>query len=94
MASPLTTARLQSYLSAVSRHQEARAFVEKLEVLLVSRGHRPPSTALFALMVIQDLYDPNSSDEANIRRITTTLEACSDELLFVTQRIRGLKSEI
>jgi hypothetical protein len=94
MALPLVTATLQSYLSAVPRHQEALAFVENLQVLLASRGHRPPSTALFALMMIQDLYDPNSSDEANIRRITTTLETCSDELLFVANYIGGLKSRV
>lgn len=64
---------------------------EELAGFLESRStHGTLKPAALALSVVQDLYSENSSDEANINRITTNLEALADDLLGMSRQLKTL----
>ena len=50
----------------------------------------PPSSIL-ALYIIQDLFSETSTDEANINRITTNLEAMAEDLYTTSRFVKSLR---
>jgi len=50
-----------------------------------------PPSSLMALYLIQDLYSESSSDEANINRITTNLEAFAEDLYATSRFVKSLR---
>jgi hypothetical protein len=73
--------------------QQAEASLELLEYLEVAKGQTdkcPPISSLLASYLITDLYSQQSSNEANINRITTNLEAAADDLMMISKLIRSL----
>jgi hypothetical protein len=90
--SAVSTSRhsLETYLSVI---QQAKESLELLEHLRVAKGQSdkcPPISSLIASYLITDLYSEHSSNEANINRITTNLEAAADDLVMVSKLIRSL----
>lgn len=47
-------------------------------------------SAALALYLIDDLYDDNSTDEANLNRVTTNLEAAAEDLLTMSRLMKNL----
>jgi hypothetical protein len=80
---------LESFLNIV---QQAKESLEVLEQLEIAKGSDkcPPVSSLLASYLISDLYSEKSSNEANINRITTNLEATADDLLMISKLIRSL----
>lgn len=73
--------------------QQAKASLELLEYLEVAKAETnkcPPISSLMASYLITDLYSGQSSNEANINRITTNLEAAADDLMMISKLIRSL----
>lgn len=73
--------------------QQAEASLELLEYLEVAKAKTnkcPPVSSLLASYLIADLYSEQSSNEANINRITTNLEAAADDLMMISKLIRSL----
>lgn len=49
-----------------------------------------PSSQVLALHIINDLYDSDSTDRANLNRIDVTLDAVIDELSEIRRQIKQL----
>lgn len=80
---------LGDIVNAIPKAREVTGLLELLQQTKESQRHLP-LPALIALYSVQDLYDQGSSDKANVRRITTNLEAAADELLAMSKLIKGL----
>ncbi len=81
---------LESLLRLVHNSQEAIRFLEQLEQRQVLEKC-PPVTSILASHIVTDLYNEFSSEDANINRITTNLEAVANDLLMIADRIRKQK---
>ncbi len=66
---------------------ERERVLETLQFLRMTKHYKSPTRSVFALHLILDLYDEDSSDQANIVRIMTNLEVAADELLHLSKRL-------
>jgi hypothetical protein len=81
----------EKLINMVHHAQESLTLLNTLEQAVGDNAKCPPSTSILAAQVIRDLYNQTSSDEANINRITTNLEAAANDLLMISKLIRSLK---
>lgn len=81
---------LEAYIEVVQQAKESLELLEHLEVAKAQSDKCPPVSSLLASYLIVDLYSEHSSNEANINRITTNLEAAADDLVMISKLIRGL----
>jgi hypothetical protein len=91
MVATKTHINLDAYIHVV---QQAKESLELLALLEEAKGETdkcPPVSSILASYLITDLYSEQSSDEANINRITTNLEAAADDLLMMSKLIRSLR---
>jgi hypothetical protein len=91
MVATKTHINLDAYIHVV---QQAKESLELLALLEEAKGETdkcPPVSSLLASYLITDLYSEQSTDEANINRITTNLEAAADDLLMMSKLIRSLR---
>jgi hypothetical protein len=91
MVATKTHINLDTYIQIV---QQAKESLELLALLEEAKGETdkcPPASSLLASYLITDLYSEQSTDEANINRITTNLEAAADDLLMMSKLIRSLR---
>jgi hypothetical protein len=91
MVATKTHINLDTYIHVV---QQAKESLELLALLEEAKGETdkcPPVSSLLASYLITDLYSEQSTDEANINRITTNLEAAADDLLMMSKLIRSLR---
>lgn len=79
---------IDQFLGLVSHCAERDKVIEAVQTLRLSSDYKCPTASVVALHLILELYDDGSSREANIRRITTNLEAAADELNHLSKRIR------
>jgi hypothetical protein len=84
------TLELANYLEVVQQAKGSLALLTSLEEARKHNDNCPPLSSVMALHIICDLYSELSSDEANINRITTNLEAAADDLLMIGKLIRSL----
>jgi hypothetical protein len=80
----------EKLINLVHHAQESLSILKTLEGA-ASTTKCPPPVSLLATHVVRDLYDEFSSDDANINRITTNLEAAANDLLLISKLIRNLK---
>jgi hypothetical protein len=90
MISSQPSVSLETLLGLVYHWQESIKVLEQLEKGRTSEKC-PPSTSVLATYIMTDLYNEFSSDDANINRITTNLEATANDLLMLAERIRKQK---
>jgi hypothetical protein len=76
---------LTELIALVRSSDEDRRLVD---LMLKSQSTRP--AALVALQQIYLLFSEDSSNTANINRITTNLEAIADDILSVSKNIKRL----
>jgi hypothetical protein len=81
---------IETFLGVVSHCKERREVFEAIKGLRHTKDYKCPSSAVFALHLILDLYGEDSSCQANINRITTNLEAAADELFHLSKRLKAL----
>ncbi|MGL4610760.1 MAG: hypothetical protein ACRCYY_13950 [Trueperaceae bacterium] len=84
-----TPLRLESYLKTIQQSDLALEWLERLEAFKATEACAPVSS-LLASYLVTDLYSEQSSDEANINRITTNLEAAAEDLIMISKLIRAL----
>jgi hypothetical protein len=89
---PKTSQSLEAFLRVVSHCTEQDKVQGLIKHLRRTSDYKCPTASVFALHIILDLYDQDSSREANVRRITTNLEAAADELLHLSKRINQLSN--
>ena len=71
----------EAFITLVQQAKESLELLEHLEVAKGETEKCPPVSSLIASYLISDLYSEQSSNEANINRITTNLEAAADDLV-------------
>jgi hypothetical protein len=81
---------MESFIKVVQQAKESLELLSTLEVAKGNHDKCPPASSLIAAYLINDLYSPHSSNEANINRITTNLEAAADDLVMISKLIRSL----
>jgi hypothetical protein len=79
-----------AFISTVQQAKESLELLNHLEVAKGDNDKCPPVSSLLAAYLISDLYSEQSSNEANINRITTNLEAAADDLIMMSKLIRSL----
>lgn len=79
-------------ISAIPKLHGVEALLSTLKGSL-GREPWPSLTALLALYLVHDLYDPASSDRANLRRIRYNLDAAAHELQAVSERLKTLADQ-
>jgi hypothetical protein len=84
---------LQDISSAVPKIQYANGATELLQDIR-AKGQSLHVPTFVALYLIHDLYDGSSSDEANLNRIITNLDAVTLELSSMLHAIGRLRREI
>jgi hypothetical protein len=82
---------IEMFLGVVSKCAERGRVLETIQGLRMAKNYKCPTISVFALHQIFDLYDEDSSHQANINRITTNLEAAANELLHISKCIRVLR---
>jgi hypothetical protein len=80
----------EKFIEVVQQAEASLELLEHLEVAKAQTDKCPPVSSLIASYLIADLYSEQSSNEANINRITTNLEAAADDLMMVSKLIRSL----
>ncbi len=80
----------EAFITLVQQAKESLELLEHLEVAKGETEKCPPVSSLIASYLISDLYSEQSSNEANINRITTNLEAAADDLVMISKLIRSL----
>jgi hypothetical protein len=85
-----THIKREKFIEVVQQAEASLEVLEYLEAAKVESDKCPPVSSLIASYLIADLYSEQSSNEANINRITTNLEAAADDLLMVSKLIRSL----
>jgi hypothetical protein len=83
---------LESFLSIVQQSKESLEVLEQLEIAKTHSDKCPPVSSLLASYLISDLYSEQSSNEANINRITTNLDAAADDLMMISKLVRSLRN--
>jgi hypothetical protein len=82
---------IETFLGVVSHCRERQEVFEAIKGLRHAKDYKCPSSAVFALHLILDLYGEDSSLQANINRITTNLEVAADELNYLSKQMKTLK---
>jgi hypothetical protein len=90
IATPKTHLDLDTYIEVVQQAKESLELLALLEEVKSDTEKCPPVSSLIASYLITDLYSEQSSNEANINRITTNLEAAADDLVMISKLIRSL----
>ncbi len=80
----------EAFIAVVQQAKESLELLEHLEIAKGAHDKCPPVSSLIASYLISDLYSDQSSNEANINRITTNLEAAADDLIMISKLIRAL----
>jgi hypothetical protein len=80
----------EKFIELVQQAKASLKLLERLELAKGQEGKCPPISSLIASYLICDLYSEHSSNEANINRITTNLEAAADDLIMMSKLIRSL----
>lgn len=80
----------EKFIEVVHQAEASLELLEYLEVAKAETNKCPPVSSLLASYLIADLYSEQSSNEANINRITTNLEAAADDLMMISKLIRSL----
>jgi hypothetical protein len=80
----------EKFIAVVQQAKASLEVLEQLETAKMQTEKCPPVSSLLATYLITDLYSKQSSNEANINRITTNLEAAADDLLMISKLIRSL----
>jgi hypothetical protein len=86
-----TKLTVQDIANAIPKAQEVGALLDVLQRTREAQRYLP-LPALLALYLLHDLYDPASSDSANLLRVTTNLEAAVGELksiVHILAKLRG-----
>lgn len=81
---------IEAFMAVVQQAKESLELLQYLEIAKDQGKKCPPAASLIASYLISDLYSEQSSDEANINRITTNLEAAADDLVMLSKLIRSL----
>jgi hypothetical protein len=81
---------IETFLDVVSKCAERSQVIESIKQLRSTKGYKCPSVSVFALHLILDLYGEDSSQQANINRITTNLEAAAGDLVHLSRRLREM----
>jgi hypothetical protein len=82
--------RREKFIEVVQQAEASLEVLEHLEAAKAQTDKCPPISSLLASYLIADLYSEQSSNEANINRITTNLEAAADDLMMISKLIRSL----
>jgi hypothetical protein len=82
---------IEMFLGIVSKCADRTQVIESIRQLRTTKEYECPPMSVFALHVILDLYDEDSSLQANINRMTVSLEAAAHELLHISKCIRVLR---
>jgi hypothetical protein len=81
---------IEMFLGVVSKCTERSQVLEAIQFLRMAKNYQCPTVSTFALHLILDLYDEDSSLQANINRMTVRLEATAEELTYFSKLIRAL----
>lgn len=81
---------IASFLGVVSKCVDRTQVIESIQQVRHTKDYKCPTISVFALHVILDLYSEDSSREANIARMTVSLEAAAQELLLFSERLTGI----
>lgn len=85
-----THIKREKFIEIVQQAEDSLEVLQYLEAAKAESDKCPPMSSLLASYLITDLYSEQSSNEANINRITTNLEAAADDLLMISKLIRSL----
>jgi hypothetical protein len=85
-----TSQGIDKFLGAVSHCTERDKVLEAIKGLRHTKGYKCPTVSVFALHLILDLYGEDSSQQANVNRITTNLEAAADDLIHLSKRLKAI----
>lgn len=81
---------LNDFLNAVYHCPDRDCLSELLKGLKHADKQNCPPSSLVAIYLIQDLYNVESEDKANINRIITNLESAAEDLYTTSRMIRFL----
>lgn len=81
---------LKDFVSAVYHHSDSSDLVDIMQKLKEAEAKNVSTSSVIALYFINDLYSADSSDYANINRITTNLESFAEDLYTTSRFIRAL----
>jgi hypothetical protein len=79
---------VEKFVAVVSHGSERDKVLETLQQLRTTKDYKCPPVSVFALHMILDLYDEDSSVQANVNRMTVSLEAAAHELLLISRLIK------
>ena len=82
-----TKERLLTIASRSITPEESQAFIQQLRD---SSARGINLSAALALYLIDDLCDDDSTDKANLNRVTTNLEAAAEDLLTMSRLMKNL----
>jgi hypothetical protein len=85
-----TKLELKDFVSAVYHCSDPHDYLDLMHKIKVAEEKNCPVSSILALYFIKDLYSEDSSDYANINRITTNLEAFAEDLYTTSRFIRAL----
>jgi hypothetical protein len=83
-------AGIETFVAVVSHCSEREEVLQAIRSLRTTKDYPHPKISVFALHLILDLYDADSSREANVNRISTNLEAAAYTLLHFSKRLKAL----
>ena len=82
-----TKERLLTIASRSITPEESQVFIQQLRD---SSARGINLSAALALYLIDDLCDDDSTDKANLNRVTTNLEAAAEDLLTMSRLMKNL----
>jgi hypothetical protein len=82
------------FVSIIHHANESLELLATLEKAKTSDYKCPPPSSVLVTQILSDLYNEASSDEANINRITTNLEAAANDILMMSKLIRNLRQTV
>jgi hypothetical protein len=86
----VTARGIEKFLAVVTHRPDHAKVLESLQLLQRTEHYHCPTVSVFALHLILDLYDEDSSLQSNINRMTTNLEVAADELIYFSKLIKNL----
>ena len=81
---------IETFLDVACHRSERETIVNFVKAYQASNPKNVSPAAALAVYVINDLFSESSSDEANVNRVTTNLEAAADDLLTMSKMLKGL----
>jgi hypothetical protein len=81
---------IEMFVSVVPHCSELDKVLNAIQFLRMAKSYRCPTASTFALHLIFDLYDEDSSRAANTMRMTTNLEAAADDLVYFSKRLKEI----